>query len=90
MSNQNLISGWLFLVALSTATTLVTISAPVDTRERAIMSALVLIFAGLKARIILTRYLGLSRSRFWMTGFDATIGLFLALAYAIYVFSNNS
>ena len=89
MFDRNLVSSWLILIALSAATAFVTISAPATSQERTIFSALVLVFAGLKARIILTRYLGLGGSRFWMTGFDGAIGSFLILSFAIYAFSTN-
>ena len=89
MFNRSLISSWLILIALSAATALVTVSEPTTGQVRTIMSALVLIFAGLKARIILARYLGLGRSRFWMAGFDGAIGFFLILAFAIYAFSTS-
>ena len=42
-----------------------------------------------KARVILTRYLGLSGSRFWTRAFDMAIGLFLALAFALHTFSSG-
>ena len=86
MSARDLVSAWGLLVALSAATALVTIST-VTGPQRAIASAGVLILAGLKARIILTRYLGLARSPFWRHVFDAIIGGFLGLAYVIYALS---
>jgi hypothetical protein len=41
--------------------------------------------AGLKARIILGRYLGLKQSKFWMHLFDAAIVLFMAIAMTLYL-----
>ncbi|KAB2942960.1 MAG: hypothetical protein F9K20_04660 [Hyphomicrobium sp.] len=49
----------------------------------------VLSLAGLKARVILTRYLGLAGSRFWTRAFDLTIGLFLVLSFALYSFGSG-
>jgi hypothetical protein len=38
----------------------------------------VLALAGLKARVILSRYLGLGSAPGWLRGFDLGLGLFLA------------
>ncbi|MCZ7593650.1 MAG: hypothetical protein M5U16_01095 [Hyphomicrobium sp.] len=45
--------------------------------------------AGLKARVILARYLGLAGSRFWTRAFDLTIGFFLVIAFALYSFGSG-
>lgn len=83
MHARGLIAGWIMLVVLSAATATVTMS-DLSGERRTLASAAVLVLAGLKARIILTRYLRLSRSRFWLHVFDGVIGSFLFLAYAIY------
>lgn len=84
MEARALMTAWVWLVALSIATTLWTL---VDGggAGRIVGAGGVLLLAGLKARIILARYLRLERSRFWMSAFGGAIGGFLALAFAIYL-----
>lgn len=84
MPARPLTEAWLALVGLSAATTLMTLAAPSDS-GRLLVAAGVLGLAGLKARVILARYLGLQNSRFWMRAFDLTIGVFLALGLAVYM-----
>lgn len=84
MSNRSLIEAWIMLVALSAATTALTL-IDASASNRLIIGGAVLLLAGFKARVILTRYLGLSRTRFWRQLFDAVLVLFLGLAYLIYV-----
>jgi hypothetical protein len=50
----------------------------------------VLTLAGLKARIILARYLGLARSRFWTRAFDLVIGVFLAVVFGVYLLGSGA
>ena len=49
------------------------------------IAAGVLALAGLKARMILIRYLRLNQSRFWMRLFDMVLATFLGLAFAAYL-----
>lgn len=84
MSARPLVEAWIALVALSVATTLMTLAVP-SGAGRMLVAAGVLGLAGLKARVILVRYLGLQNSRFWMRTFDLMIGVFLALGFAVYV-----
>lgn len=88
MSQSGLLQGWLILVALSAGTAAVTI-AGADGPSRLFTGAVVLMLAGLKARIILGRYLGLARSRFWMRGFESALVLFLGLAFCVYAFATG-
>lgn len=75
---------WITLAVLSAATTLLTLLR--DSNEaRSVIAAAVLLLAGLKARVILTRYLALASSRFWMRTFDLAIGGFLIVAYGLYL-----
>lgn len=81
--DRRLFGTWLLLAALSVATTAITaIDAPGDMRHGVALG--VLLLAGAKARLILRHYLGLAASVFWTRAFDLAIGLFLALAFALY------
>ena len=84
MRIAHLTAAWLALLALSAATALLTVIDAAHLDRRAATIA-VLVLAGLKARVILASYLGLSGTRFWTRVFDSAIGLFLILASAIYL-----
>ncbi|AHB48257.1 nitric oxide reductase F protein [Hyphomicrobium nitrativorans NL23] len=86
MPTRELVHAWLALLLLSYGTVLI---ASNGTQGSAWMAGGVLVLAGLKARVILARYLGLSASRFWMRVFDLVIGIFLAAAYALYLFGSG-
>ena len=79
-----LVRSWVLLVVLSFGTTLMTLPELSGHWSRA-AAAVVLILAGLKARIILQRYLELAASRFWTNTFDFAIAGFLLLAFATYM-----
>jgi len=83
MTSKQMLEAWGLLVALSLATTVLTlieVSGPI----RVAIGGAVLVLAGLKARIILSRYLHLARSRFWTQSFDMAIGLFLLIAFVLF------
>ncbi|MCC7250298.1 hypothetical protein [Hyphomicrobium sp.] len=84
MPARDLIEAWAALIVLSLGTMLIA-TFRVE-RWGAFIACSVLVLAGLKARVILARYLGLAGSRFWMRSFDLAIGLFLALSFALYLF----
>lgn len=85
MPSRDLVTAWGALVAFSIGTVLIAaVGASWD--RGALTAAGVLALAGLKARVILARYLGLSGSRFWTHTFDLVIGVFLALAFGLYAF----
>ncbi len=84
MPTRGLSQAWVTLAILSTATTLLTVQ-PAGIEARTFTAAAVLLLAGLKARVILSRYLGLHTSRFWMRTFDLVIGGFLILAFGLYL-----
>ena len=46
---------------------------------------LILVFAWMKARLILSRYLGLWRAPFWLSGFNWALGLFSLLLLVLYL-----
>jgi hypothetical protein len=82
--DRQLIEAWAGLVLLSVGTTLVTLYE-LSPQGRWVAPAVVLGLAGLKARIILGRYLGLKQSKFWMHLFDAAMLLFMAIAMTLYL-----
>jgi hypothetical protein len=82
--DRQLIEAWAGLVLLSVGTTLITLYE-LSPQRRWAVAATVLGLAGLKARIILGRYLGLKQSKFWMHLFDAAIVLFMAIAMTLYL-----
>jgi hypothetical protein len=88
MPARDLVEAWVALAALSLGTVLLA-TADVSGRGATFVAAGVLVLAGLKARVILTRYLGLAGSRFWTHAFDLAIGLFLALSLALHTFGSG-
>lgn len=83
MATKPLIEAWCALVVLSLATTLLTL-VEMDGSLRMAVAGAILVLAGLKAHVILSRYLCLARSTFWMRGFDLATVLFLLLAFALF------
>lgn len=84
MPAREISKAWVALAVLSAATALLTLHRA-GSETRTIIAAAVLLLAGLKARVILSRYLGLGTSRFWMRTFDLAIGGFLVIAYGLYL-----
>jgi hypothetical protein len=83
-----LIKAWLALVVLSVGTVLLTMTGA-SGHGQYVAAGGVLLLAGMKAHVILTRYLGLAGSRFWTQAFDAVIGGFLVLSFALYAFGGG-
>lgn len=84
MTTNPLISAWITLVVLSATTALLSLQLS-DHGSRTGIAAAVLVLAGAKVRVILSRFLGLGVSRFWMRTFDLCIGGFLAITYVLYL-----
>lgn len=84
MGSRPLIVAWAGLAVLSAATTLITL-APAGAGSRILAAGSLLLLAGLKARLILTHYLGLRGSRFWRGGFTLALAIFLLVAFALYL-----
>lgn len=85
MTSRPLLEAWGILVALGMATTLLTLGEPGGRAGRMLVAASVLALAGLKARLILGRYLGLAASPFWRRAFDLAGALFLTVCFVIYL-----
>jgi len=88
MPARYLVEAWVALLVLSAATAALTTMHP-EGAGRAIVAGGVLLLAGLKARVILGRYLGLAGSHFWMNAFGLAIGGFLLLSFALYTFASK-
>lgn len=84
MATRVLFQFWGLLVVLSAMTTGLTMVHAQGLLKQLITGA-VLALAGVKARIILARYLGLATSRFWTRVFDFVLVVFLTLALVIYL-----
>lgn len=75
---------WLLLLLLSAASVLASILAGGSFSASAI-GALVLLFAWMKARVILSRYLGLWQAPAWLSGFNWALGLYSLLLLALFL-----
>ena len=82
-----LLRAWGGLAALSLASTLAALAAGAFDAgaARAALAAAILACAGLKARLILERYLGLADAPFWRRGFAVSLWLFLALLLGLFL-----
>lgn len=79
MTVSQIYKAWILLLALSLTTTSLTL-APAST----LTCAVILLLAGMKARVILAQYLELGHSAFWMRFFTSVIALFLLVAFTLY------
>ena len=75
---------WMALMLLSGASTLIAALVSRDAVP-AIVGSLILLFAWMKARVILSRYLGLWQAPSWRAGFDWVLGLFCLLLLGLYL-----
>jgi hypothetical protein len=75
---------WLHLLLLSALSTVVAaaMSAGYDAK---IAGGIVLLLALLKARVILSRYLGLADAPTWRRGFNLSLSLFMLCALGLYL-----
>jgi len=91
MMQNKLIRAWVSLLALSTASTEVALfidrgatggnPGPIA----AISGVIILALALIKARIILSRYLGLETTRFWRRGFNFALTTYALLLLGLYL-----
>ncbi|MET1415404.1 hypothetical protein ABVF61_24240 [Roseibium sp. HPY-6] len=72
------------LLLLSGASVLVA-SGAAGTLDAAATGILVLILAWMKARVVLSRYLGLWQAPVWLTGFNWALGLFCLLLLGLFL-----
>ena len=84
MPADPLLRAWLWLIGLSFGSTLVSLW-PWPPALAALAGGLVLGLAWLKARVILSRYLGLCEAPAWRRGFGISLGLFCLLLLGLYL-----
>lgn len=89
MTSKAQIEAWVLLVALSLATTALTLVDASGT-SRFVTAAVIVILSGLKARTILGRYLQLANAPFWMRLFDFAIFGFLVLSFGLFAAAGES
>ncbi|MFZ1469505.1 MAG: cytochrome C oxidase subunit IV family protein [Paracoccaceae bacterium] len=70
---QRVTRAWIFLLILSAASTLLAVWG----KDGPWLAVAVLVLAGIKARVILSAYLGLRDAPDWQRGFDLALGLLL-------------
>jgi nitric oxide reductase NorF protein len=84
MMSSPLAAAWLTLMGLSIATVLVTADGGAVFGQ-VVFGGLLLLLAWAKARVILSRYLGLWQAPGWLSGFSRVTGLFCLLLLCLYV-----
>lgn len=84
MTRRALYIAWGSLIALSLASTLLSLPA-VWTQWPMATGITVLLLAWLKARVILMRYLGLAAAPTWRRGFDFALAVLCLLMLGLYL-----
>ncbi|WP_305985198.1 hypothetical protein [Roseibium sp. MMSF_3544] len=84
MSADKTTRAWISLLLLSGVSVVIATGAT-ETLGVAITGALVLIFAWMKARVVLARYLGLWQAPAWLSGFNWALGLFCLLLLGLFL-----
>jgi hypothetical protein len=91
MIENKLIRAWISLLVLSMASTGVAVfidrgaTGGNPGHIAAISGAVILTLALIKARIILSRYLGLEATRFWRRGFNFALTVYALLLLGLYL-----
>lgn len=86
MMNDLLIRAWLLLIALSAGSTALALAVPGLTGPAlAVAGAAILTLAWLKARVILSDYLGLRAAPFWRRGFGMVLGFYMIGLLGLYL-----
>jgi len=83
-SPKPLLRAWALLIALSLATTALTVLIGDDAPHPALAGA-VLALAGLKASAILRRYLGLAAAPVWRKGVETVLAALLVTLFAVWL-----
>ncbi|GAA6162933.1 hypothetical protein NBRC116590_06370 [Pelagimonas sp. KU-00592-HH] len=84
MLSDPLNKAWFALFALSGASAVVAELA-IGGLDRRVVGAVVLLLALMKARVILSRYLGLAEAPSWRRGFNLVLTLFCLLLLGLYL-----
>lgn len=80
-----ILRAWLALLALSVASVVVAWLVGVGGFGEAATGAVIFILAWSKARIILSRYLGLWQAPTWLSGFNWVLGLYCLLMLGLFL-----
>ncbi|MCV0427400.1 MAG: hypothetical protein K5905_18220 [Roseibium sp.] len=75
---------WLVLLLLSGASVLAAVLAG-GSFSKSVIGVFVLLFAWMKARVILSRYLGLWQAPTWLSGFNWALGFYGLLLIGLYL-----
>lgn len=84
MTMDPITRAWLSLMALSAASVLAAMVVGALLGQ-SVIGAIVLLFAWMKARVILSRYLGLWQSPGWCAGFNLVLGLYCLLLLGLFL-----
>ena len=84
MRADPLLRAWLSLIALSGGSAVVAAMVGAGF-NRSAAGAAILLLAVMKARVILSRSLGLASSRAWLRGFSTVLVFFAALLLGLYL-----
>ena len=84
MTSDPVTRAWLTLLTLSAATVLATLLIALPAAQSAV-GAVVLLLSVLKARIILSRYLGLWQAPTWLSGFGWVLAFYFLLLLGLYL-----
>lgn len=88
MIRDPLLRAWIWLTGLSvvsTAGAILVSTGALTGIGVTFAGAAILTLAWLKARVILSRYLGLASAPFWLRGFDLILGFYAVLLLVLYL-----
>ncbi|MBW0157083.1 nitric oxide reductase F protein [Sedimentimonas flavescens] len=81
-----LMRAWVWLVGLSLGSTVIATSvARIEGVGITLAGATILVLAWAKARVILSRYLGLAQAPFWHRGFSIVLAIYCAGLLGLYL-----
>ena len=84
MTRDTLFRAWLVLILLSGGSAIIS-ELVTSGFDRRVAGVLIVVLAMLKARVILTRYLGLSQAPSWRSGFTLALSFFCAVLLGLYL-----
>ncbi|MCF3973527.1 nitric oxide reductase F protein [Paracoccus salsus] len=87
MPRDPLLRAWVALIGLSLGSTTLTLWHW-PPKFAALAGALILTLGWLKARVILSRYLGLAAAPFWRRGFELALAMFCLLLLGLYLLAS--
>ncbi|WP_371227274.1 nitric oxide reductase F protein [Roseovarius sp. 2305UL8-3] len=84
MKATSILRAWIWLVGLSLGSTAITLWVWPESLTW-LAGCVILCLAWAKARVILSRYLGLCNAPFWQRGFDIALGLFCLVLLGLFL-----